>query len=80
VRFGAPWSPEQVLAAGGREALRREIGRLSRCALAAAEPVGAAAPVIDPITTAAPQLAGGVPPSSLSSAGGAPTAHRRQSS
>ena len=33
VRFGAPWTPEQVLAEGGVERLRREVAALARCPL-----------------------------------------------
>lgn len=38
VHFGAPWSPEQVLAEGGMEALRRRVAELARAPLRAEEP------------------------------------------
>jgi len=37
VRYGEPWTAEQVLAVGGVEALRRRVAELARCPLAAAK-------------------------------------------
>jgi 1-acyl-sn-glycerol-3-phosphate acyltransferase len=41
VRVGEPWTPEQVLAEGGVEALRRRVAELARCELGDAGPTDA---------------------------------------
>ena len=61
VHFGAPWSPEQVLAAGGMEALRRTVAQLA-CA-----PLRDEGPAADESVPATPQ--GEAVPSQRSSAG-----------
>ena len=37
VRYGEPWTPEQVLADGGVEALRQKVAELARCPLRGAD-------------------------------------------
>jgi len=40
VHFGAPWSPDQILAEGGMEALRRTVAELANAPLRADESNG----------------------------------------
>ncbi|MCA8952895.1 MAG: 1-acyl-sn-glycerol-3-phosphate acyltransferase [Planctomycetes bacterium] len=81
VRFGAPWTSEQVLAPGGIEALRREVARLANAPLAdVPSPERGEAPSATEAEGRSPESAGSAAARSHSSAVGASESRRRQSS